>query len=445
MPFSADRSLLVSTLLPIAFALHCTDSTKPPEDGGDACEIPTGAGLEHGDTIAADETWRAADNPHVVTFGIEVAAGATLTLEPCTIVRVRAGYTIGVDGNLVAEGTEARPIQFIADDPAAPWGSLGVFAPGTIRLAYASVDDAGADTTNFYGAIEARGDQLLPAQEILSVDHVTVRRSANFGVSLRAGGAFSAESQALTVTGSEQAALRILPRLATNIPTGTYTGNARDAIVVETEAYGDITLQDVTFPARGVPYQIGGSYTVGEMVVGTGANLVTLTVEPGVTMEFVSGAVLEIDKGTQSEASTGRLVAVGTSDAPIVLTSAAAMPAAGDWRGVTFNKIPDPGNQMDWVTIQYAGGPSFANGFHCQPDGAFSRDEDAALAIYGPSDAFLTNSTIADSAGLGIDLAYTGQFVDFLPTNTFTDIATCKTSYPREEPAGGCPATVPCP
>lgn len=440
-----DRWLLVAVLAPVVGTLHCDDSTEPPGGDGGTCEDPTGPGVEHSDTITADETWRAADNPHIVTFGIEVAAGATLTVEPCAIVRVRAGYTIGVEGNLVAEGLADRPIQFIADDAAEPWGSLQVLAPGTIRLAYTSVDDAGADTTNAYGAIEARGDQLLPAQEVLSVDHVTVRRSANFGVSLRAGAAFSADARDLTVTGSAQAAMRILPRLATNIPTGTYTGNAKDAIVVETESYGDVSLEDVTFHDRGVPYQIGGDTTAGDMVVGTGDHVVTLTLEPGVTMEFIAAAVLEIDKGSRGEPATGRLVATGTSDAPIVLTSAEATPAAGDWRGVVFANLPDPGNQMDWVTIQYAGGPSFANSFHCQPDGSLSGDEDAALAVYGQTDAFLTNSTIADSAGLGIDLAYTGAFVDFLPTNTFTNIATCKTSYPREAPDGGCPASVPCP
>jgi hypothetical protein len=401
------------------------------------CAPPSGAGVTHEDSIAADETWRASDGPHIVTFGIDVQKGATLTIEPCAVVRVRAGYSIVVEGNLNAVGTETNPIAFVADDAASPWGSIEVFAPGTAKLAYATLSDGGGGGGGALGAIEARGDQLAPAQGILAVDHVTVSGSASYGVSLRAGAAFTADSQALTITKSKKAAMRLLPRLATNVPTGAYVGNAEDAFVVETEAYGDVDWEDVTFHDRGVPYRVGVD-SLGALKVGP--KHFTLTLEAGVKLAFKKSGVLVADHDV---ATTGVIVASGTAAKPVVFTSSEASPAAGDWQGVQLGTVADAAFKLDHVEIRFAGGASQASSFHCEPNptvpGAFSTSEDAALAIYHqPAKAYLTNSLIADSARDGVDNAYTGTLVDSKATNTFTNVAGCAQTLPRPS-VGQCP------
>ena len=66
------------------------------------------------------------------------------------------------------------------------------------------------------------------------------------------------------------------------------------------------------------------------MVVDSG---VTLTVEPGVTVKFDSGKVLEVE---------GTLVARGTSGNKVTFTSSAVSPAAGDWGYIKFkDSSPD--------------------------------------------------------------------------------------------------------
>lgn len=52
---------------------------------------------------------------------------------------------------------------------------------------------------------------------------------------------------------------------------------------------------------------------------------------------------------------------------------------------------------------------------------------DAAIRIFGvPASQFVTNTTIASSASFGIDRGYVSDVkTDFLPTNTFSDIALC--------------------
>src|SRR5688572_6284681 len=77
-------------------------------DSAIGCAAPTGPGTEHSTAIAVDETWTEEDSPHIVTFDIAVT-DATLTIEPCAVVRVKTGYGIVMNGTtgtgrLVAHG-----------------------------------------------------------------------------------------------------------------------------------------------------------------------------------------------------------------------------------------------------------------------------------------------------------------------------------------------------
>lgn len=440
--------------LPTALSLlACDPATTPiaPVDGGvvDTCPTPTGPGTVHsGSSLTKDETWAAADSPHIVPYDMHVV-GVKITVEPCSTVRIKGPTTLTFDsgGGLVAEGTSTKPIHFIADDASKPWGTMRVYAPSTLRFAYATVEGGGSGTGSSSGAIEARGDQLLPAQEILFVDHVAVTGSSSYGISLDQGAAFTKDSRELAISGSKLAPLRIIPRLASNIPTGSYTGNTLDFIQMETSQA--ISFEDVTFHDRGVPYNVGSpQQTVGDLRVGAGKVFSTLTIEPGVTLRFNknAAAALHVEYATGAGPAMGAIVAVGTPAKHIVFTSASDAPAPGDWRGLTFGLQPSTKNQLGYVEILYAGGKSGAQGFHCKaPDGTYSTNEDAAFAIFGqPPGQFLHDSTISFSAGLGVDLGYNGAAVDFLPTNQFASIADCKQSFPRDA-NGACPTSVACP
>jgi hypothetical protein len=179
--------------------------------------------------------------------------------------------------------------------------------------------------------------------------------------------------------------------------------------------------------------------------------LSTLTIEAGVTIKF------DNDGPSQSYsmglgASNGalpvnifpvRLIAQGTQAEPIILTSSAATPAAGDWAGLEFHGGPPDGNVMSHVHIEYAGRDSGTAGFGCGVG-----DNDAALIIrnWRPNDAFITDSTFSDSAAGGIVSGWQSQGVDgpnLVGNNTFTAIANgCNVSRWREM-NGTCAGTPP--
>ena len=442
------RSLfLASSLLSLATLCQCNPSepTVTP-DGGQVstCPVPVGPGTTHGgETITADTVWRAADGPHT-TPGFIIAKGATLTLEPCAEVRIQSGG-ITVDGALKAVGTATQPIHVLADDATKPWSYIR-FMGGTGSFSYATIENGGdpADP-NGLGLIDVRGDTTVTArQELVHLDHVTLKTSAQFGLSLRSNATLTKDSDALTISGAKLGPVRTWPGLAGNIPAGTYTGNDVDELVVIAE---DGMNEDTTWHDRGIPYRLGEALTKNgiDMRVGKaaqGSPKVTFTVEAGVTVKVVPTGRILMSKATP--VTTGVMVANGTAAKPIVFTSAAATPAPGDWVGLWFDG-PEAGNHLDYVHVDFAGGPTQAKSFHCDLQGTLFEAEDASIVLFGqPASSFVTNSSFTSSAGYGIGRAWSGDLVDFIPTNTFTGMARCKQSYPRET-NGACPATVPCP
>ncbi len=112
---------------------------------------------------------------------------------------------------------------------------------------------------------------------------------------------------------------------------------------------------NTTWAVADSPFQVTGNVTV--------ASGVTLTIEPGVTVKFDSGKVLEVE---------GTLVARGTSTSTITFTSSAASPAAGDWGYIKFkdsstdatfdgNGDYSSGSILEHCVAEYGGGIGIAH------------------------------------------------------------------------------------
>jgi hypothetical protein len=273
------------------------------------------------------------------------------------------------------------------------------------------------------------------------VDHVTIAKSRGTGVWMQRGATFASGSRDLTIRESGSEPIEIEEHALDALPSGSYTGNARDEILVDPRGgqyAGSGILEDTTVHDRGVPYRVGRSKGASLVVGGRpDKKLVTLTIEPGVVMRFVEGGSLRVQHATRQEPSTAALRAIGDAARPIVLTSAAPVPTPGAWQGLWFGGIPDPSNVIDHVRIEYAGGDC---GCILDTCSAISAHEGAIILTGEPASAFVTNTTFVGIASHGITEGYVGAFVDFRDTNDFQGVSGCAQTRPR---IATCPSPLP--
>jgi len=89
-------------------------------------------------------------------------------------------------------------------------------------------------------------------------------------------------------------------------------------------------------------------YTISSTILVNGN--ATLTIEPGVVLRFNPDTAIDIGRN-----SAGKLSAMGTATAPIVLTSANETPGAGDWTGVKLWGNTMNGTKLNYAVLDYCG------------------------------------------------------------------------------------------
>ncbi len=445
--FSRSLSLLVVALAP--FAIACSDDTGVGGEGGGPeeepkiCAAPTqGPTIHKAGAIEADETWSADASPHIVEGFIAVRNGATLTIDPCATVEFKneyAGLTIAypgspTTGNLVAEGTKDQPIRFEGKD-GARWGHILVEAGGTASLSHLTIADGGGYDPRGASMV-INGDGTMPTKRDVFVDHVTVERSLGVGISLDRLGGFAPNSDALTITESGSEDTLAYPLVTDEhgidtLPRGDYTGNLVDEIYVNPTSHLEETS---TMKNLGVPYAVG-SFGDDDFVVGAGSQgeAITLTIEPGVRIQMHPGTSFKIEHYTGEFLASGAVIAEGTEAEPIVFTSGADEPTAGDWQGLWFGGIARTDNSFKHVRVEYTGAWCGCIFTGCS---AIEGYEGAIIFSQQPPSAFFEDTVLAHGAANGVVLGYEGTMVDMSAGIEFEDIAGCRQTLPNP---GQCP------
>ena len=428
---NADVTTLNLTCGPVGSALPCT--------------APSGAGTTHG-SINAAETWTEAGSPHIVPFDINVSA--RVTIEDCVVVRMVKGVTVTVapSGSLVANGNQDRPVTFEAKVAGMAWASIRNLG-GNLSLTHAVLTGGGDPlSTNpaYAGVLHMQSSSLTSR---FHVDNVDIGGSLSQGVYINGSVGFDATSQQLSVHGSVGYPVHVYARVIGSVPSGTYTGNGRDAIAIA--GSGGPVDSSQTMHNRGVPYHVGSGADGGRMDVNSqiAGQVAVLTIEPGVAVQFPPGGTFNVHPGSGTSPAQGALIAIGgaAADQKIVFTSDQGLASkAGDWLGVGFGGTVDPRSTMQNVRVEFAGGASLSGSNSCPYPGVAIND--AAIRIFGPpSSQFITNSEVSSSARFGIDRGWRADLQpDFLASNTFTAVASCNETTPRTF-NGVCPAVVPCP
>ncbi len=358
-------------------------------------------------TIAQNTIW---SGFVAVRGALTVAAGATLTVQPGTVVKFATsadGYTHGrltVAGAIQVLGTAAQPVVFtsIRDDAAGgdsdgdgeanppragDWDYLHLAsADASSRLDYAEVRYAGG-----YPSAALMIDDSAPR-----LAHVTVRHSAGPGVELT--GTAAPEISYLTVADTAGTAVRVWPgcaaRLSHVVVSGVFgTESTTPAYGVQTQ--GPTTIDDVQIrEVRGYAMAIG---TAGDWpnvthlqidaatclhgaAVEMGYGRLTMNFTPQADIVWVSngfqidaGATLTLLPGTVFKGGRptilGTLNALGTPSQPIIFTSlgddtvggdtnadgAASHPADYSSGTLRFYEAGASASLLEYVELRYGG------------------------------------------------------------------------------------------
>ena len=416
-----------------------------------ACGQPNGTVVTHPANVAASESWAGNGVTHRVPASISITGNATVTIEPFAIVALGQGVSITVRDNarLVSAGTSGTSfVVFRRDNASQPWGALRGFTPTSlIDLTWTRLEGGGA-----FGGLNDPTIAVIgtaygsPPVPVLRTDNVVIQGSRGVRIHLDVNAAFTADSRQLQITGSAGRPVHTTMMSLGSLPTGTYTGNATDEILIHgpgANVFADMTVEELGVPVR-IPF---GSMYIGPAPPATAP--VTLTLRPGVNFRFPrvggqAGARMTFgSNGNAPNNLVGVLNAIGTAAKPIIFTSGETNPAPGDWVGIWLNTAN--GSRLDHVEINYAGAPTGIQSNNCR---LANTEDQAALFVgsfsdqYVPPGNLITNSRITFSAYYGINamwLAATPNAPDLTATNLFQNNARCRQTFNGLLPPGVCP------
>jgi hypothetical protein len=347
-----------------------------------------------GGAIAADTTWALAGSPYIVTSNITVKGtdGAdgitTLTVEPGVEIRMNAyrqiivGASSGDPGALVAQGTAADPIVFTSNDAtpeAGDWYNITFYNTtndASTILEHCVVEYSGYSQGALYlnnasptirntqiRHSKNRGIYIATGAPVIDTCELSDNQGYDVYYSGTAGGPVSDctlnSGIYLLATGTVDFSGNTINQ-NNAFPITTYADNVGDIVDGNTIANvdGSSYLQvnqgtisrDAVWNAQ-IPYYIYGNPTVRGTDGADG--ITTLTLSPGAQLKFNTYKQMVIGA---SSGDPGALVAQGTAADPIVFTSNAATPAAGDWYNIIFYTTTDDASTiLEHCVVEYAG------------------------------------------------------------------------------------------
>jgi hypothetical protein len=126
-------------------------------------------------SITKDTIWTLVDSPFILSNNVTVNPSVTLTIEPGVQVRFGGEFSLNVDGNIVAEGTEEKKILFTTNDP-------------TQEILWQTISISGNQPSSFINCIIERGTNGTTVEGgLLNVEKTIIRSNLQNGIAVISG------------------------------------------------------------------------------------------------------------------------------------------------------------------------------------------------------------------------------------------------------------------
>ncbi len=361
--------------------------------------------VEYTGTISGDVTLDPAGYPLPVYFsGLTAVLGVdvpTLTLAPGSLLEFESGASLRIGGTLDGANSHRGQLHAVgsADSLITLQARSGVDGDWKGLWFRAASDLSGATSSMAWCVVRQGEDWNLRAETTSqpdSIAHCLFENATGHGLSFYQ---CYPPSRLVDVTIEDNAdvAIELAGSALVETENLSWSGNGAEEIVYNGNITGDVELDLLSYPH---PVYFDGIVSVQDNSVPT------LTIPPGNTLEFESGASLRIGgtlDGAQS--NRGQLVAVGTADSLITLQPRSGLD--GDWDGLWFRNASDfdgATSEMAWCVVRQGEDFNLRSESTSQPaaisDCVFEHSTDAGVSFYQcypPS--VLVDCQLLDNAG----------------------------------------------
>ncbi len=365
---------------PVRMGIYQTGNTNTYGTNGiNAVEIVGGQ-------VSQNLTMKNNGIPYVIMASTSVGSSSSpvLTIDPGVTLKFYNNRWLWIGsgttnpGALKAVGTASSPIIFTSNDPSpgpGKWSGI-LFGSGTVA-ANSILDHV---TVEYGGATYSSNLNIISASP--TIQNCTIQQSSVYGIKLDSSnsiiqntvitnnathGIYNSSAGSPSITGntiSNNGSYGLYDPIGTATVSGnTFSGNASYPVrmginqtgntntygtngINAVEIVGGQVTQNLSMKNSGIPYIITSDINV------YSTSGPVFTIEPGVTAKFNQNTMLKIGSGT----TPGALNAIGTSTAPILLTSSQTSPTPGYWTGIYFDDgTVDANTTLSYVTVEYGG------------------------------------------------------------------------------------------
>lgn len=286
-------------------------------------------------TITENTTWETGQ-VYLVDGGLNIS-GATLTIQPGTRIEFKSDADIDIEegGAIVAQGTGEQPILFTSHNQTAQkgyWKYISITKNANISIIEFNncIFEYGGGSSAYPGMLN------IDDGGAIKLSNSIFRNSKTNGIYLRTDGKFTI-CENNTITGCDDAPIRIDAKQVHTIGAGNYSGNTKDRIHV----YGsNLTTQNVTWKNLNISYFIERSFDIKGII---------LTIEAGTELQL--GSQVDIDI-----VDAGGLIAKGTETERIVFTSENRLTNQGYWKCLYFGDNDITNSIFENCDFSYGGG-----------------------------------------------------------------------------------------